>query len=171
VRCYGDADLALEGIVLPIGIYSPYLVTEPQWLGMPRWTQQAIVDEARVPSITLVSFERGIARPSSWGGPDLWIVVDPATGIDLAAYDKQVVQVIGHFDDPMAPTCHWVGGRRRRFLGHRGRMALEPPAPQLGRLTRGVYFGQPGRELTMSCLPTVAPADLNHWRTNRPLEI
>ena len=42
---------------------------------------------------------------------------------------------------------------------------------QLGRLTRGVYFGQPGREATISCLPNVAPADLTNWRTNRPLEI
>jgi hypothetical protein len=108
VACYGQTPLALEGVVDPIGTYDPILLTEPAWLGMPYWTLHAIVEGARAEPVALAMHRGEVARPTTWPTPDLWIVADPASGIDLADYAMRAVSVVGHFDDPAAATCHFT---------------------------------------------------------------
>lgn len=109
IECYGRTPLTLEGVVGGIGTYDPVLYTEPAWLGMPGSTLFAIVEGIPMPEpVALVTFGGEAARPSTTVPPDLWIVADPASGIDLGDYMLQVVRVVGHFDDPAAASCHYT---------------------------------------------------------------
>lgn len=109
ISCFGRTPITLEGEVDGIGTYDPVLLTEPTWLGMPRWTLRAIVDEALAPQpVALVMYDGEVARPSITVPPDLWIAADPASGLDLADYQLQPVRVVGHFDDPAAGSCHFL---------------------------------------------------------------
>jgi hypothetical protein len=110
VECYGRTPLTLSGVIDGIGTYDPLLRTEPAWLATPQLTLQAIIDEAgsQAQPITLAAAQQGVARPSSWSPPDLWIVAHPASGIELGDYMLRAVTVVGHFDDPAAMTCHYL---------------------------------------------------------------
>lgn len=110
VRCYGRTPLTVSGVIDGIGTYDPLLLTEPAWLAMPHLTLRAIVDEtgSQAQPITLAAHREGVALPSTWVPPDLWIVAHPSSGIELGDYELRAVTVVGHFDDPAAMTCHYL---------------------------------------------------------------
>jgi hypothetical protein len=96
VACYGDAPLTFDGEIIAVVADCPGAV-EPLWLSCPQTFLHLVGETRKV------------------GAPELFVAVDPASGVSLGEPNTNV-RVTGHFDDPAAQTCREIEPCQRQFV-------------------------------------------------------
>jgi hypothetical protein len=87
VACYGDTPLTFDATWLGGGVADCPAAPEPAWLACSPFSLQAAGDTRKV------------------GAPQLSVAIDPSASLSIPSGSFPQVRVVGHYDDPAAPTC------------------------------------------------------------------